>query len=104
MLVKRDFQPSSFTELITDYAYVFHDDDLAFASRKMLKLRLFQAYIPRLYSGDIPLLLQEAAGQNLRSVFVIYHPNTQLKDSDKAIYQQLDCKFTSDDDMSRLLT
>lgn len=37
-------------------------------------------------------------------MFVIYHPNTQLKDSDKAIYQQLDCKFTSDDDMSRLLT
>ncbi|CAL5971410.1 Conserved_hypothetical protein [Hexamita inflata] len=103
MLIRRDFQPQSFTELITDYAYIFHDDDVTNASRKTLKLKLFQAYVPRVYQSDLPLLLIEAAGQPLRSIFVIYHPSTQLKQSDKDLYSQLDVSFTSDDDVTRLL-
>ena len=49
-MIRRDFNPVSFTELITDYAYVFTDDEVSTASRKTLKLKLFQAYVPRVYT------------------------------------------------------
>jgi hypothetical protein len=41
MIVRRDFNPQSMTEMITDYGYIFHDDEIATTARKTLKLKFF---------------------------------------------------------------
>ncbi|KAH0573403.1 hypothetical protein SS50377_25523 [Spironucleus salmonicida] len=100
MSVVRNFQPLTYLELITDYAYIVIDDELSTSARKQIKLRLFQAYVPRIYIENIPLLIKESGKQPIRSIILISQ-NTSI---DTAPLSSLDFKIINDDDMNKLLT
>ncbi|CAL5971313.1 Conserved_hypothetical protein [Hexamita inflata] len=104
MKLGRDFNPATFLEFAEDYAYLILDDNINTSQRKLLKLKLIDELLPRIYLENISLLAHECRGFTYKSIYVIHDQLHELSSESQTMLSKFDVKYLNDEQMDQALS